>query len=268
MSVFFFCLFVFSAPRTVTVSSQMESRWSGYFSSFFTPADRAGASQPCGITVLPVWDKMDFFFPVRRFPSVLSAVRFEVFVCEFLAVWDETQLPFAASELLMMWVWSIIKWSWFGKPRPITQQGWKFQCVMNDFALIELARVSELTESWGGLMGRLNTRLWEWTSNALTLSPPFPKDSITASCRFSRAGPEYSTLWIFDGLVGIESSTVGFRFLEFTNLAPLWTNSCHYSTTTHMHKELLTASLAKLLNPQIVSHSLLCVSLCACMCER
>lgn len=28
---FFLCLFVFSAPRTVTVSSQMESRWSGYF---------------------------------------------------------------------------------------------------------------------------------------------------------------------------------------------------------------------------------------------
>lgn len=47
-------------------------RWSpgdlATFTSFFTPADRAGASQPCGI-------KWIFFFPVRRFPSVLSAVR-------------------------------------------------------------------------------------------------------------------------------------------------------------------------------------------------
>lgn len=62
LSVFFFvCLFFQHHGQWL-----FPPRWSpgdlATFTSFFTPADRAGASQPCGITVPPVWDKMDFFF--------------------------------------------------------------------------------------------------------------------------------------------------------------------------------------------------------------
>lgn len=142
-------------------------------SLWFTPADRAPVVQPWGIIVPPARDEKDFF----QIESFLQRYLLLVLEHLFVPVRDETQLPFTASdELLMMLVWSIIKWSWFGKPGPITRRGWKFLCDewfcaywvhTCDWADWELGRIDGQIEYW---TVRLNI---ECTDCKLTLSPLF-----------------------------------------------------------------------------------------------
>ena len=134
----------------------------------FTPADCAPLLQPWGIIVAPVWDKKDF----SQIESFLRCYLLLVVEHLFANSWQfGTRHSFLSQPLSCWWCWCEVSSSGAGLARrgPSHSADGNFS-VMNDFVRIELTRVTELIESSGGLTGRLNIGLRDWTSNALTVN--------------------------------------------------------------------------------------------------
>lgn len=145
------------------------------FTSFFTPADRAHILQPSGIIGPPVRNKMDLI----QIQDFLQCYVLSLLENLFVTSWQfGMRHSFLSQPPSRWWCRCEVSSSGAGLASRGRSRGADGNfSVMDDFALIELARVTELIESLGGLTGRLNVGLGEWTLNELTLSPSVPVDS-------------------------------------------------------------------------------------------
>lgn len=137
----------------------------------WTAGDLPGVFTPAGCTALtdncPTSVGSKGFLPDRELASVWSAVGFRAFVCSSLG-WGAASY---SQPLSRCWWWCEVSSSGAGLASrgPSRGEDGNF-CVMNDFARIELTRVTELIESLGGLTGRLNIGPSDWALNALTIN--------------------------------------------------------------------------------------------------
>lgn len=126
----------------------------------FTPADGAPVAQPRGIIVPAVWDEKDFFQIESFLQCYLLLVLFGAFVCSSLG-WDTASFHSlrAADDVgvkchragLVLARTDVSVW-------------WMIPCEQSSHVWRHWLRAS------GGLTGRLNIGLWDWTLNALTIN--------------------------------------------------------------------------------------------------